>query len=254
MSDSPIFWRSGEDAAIQQAITLARQTFKYFWREIYWENRRIVPALSLAAVKIIWAEQNENEEEMVEHLWLNDIYFDGINIYGKLINQPHALQNIQAGDNLSITLEQLSDWLFVCQDKTYGGFTIQAIRHSMNEAERQEHDAAWGLNFGDSQHIAIAYEADIAPENLIEHPMSRNMREKLAQELQKQPQYAQQSDEQGYTLLHHSAIAGNLTEIEALIAAGANPQAQTATGKTALDFAKQMGWEHIVEYLHLQES
>jgi uncharacterized protein YegJ (DUF2314 family) len=39
------------DPEMQRAYESARATFRYFWREVAWERRRIIPALSLAAVK-----------------------------------------------------------------------------------------------------------------------------------------------------------------------------------------------------------
>lgn len=253
-TNSPIYWADGEDAAMQQAVALAQANFKYFWREQYWENRRIIPALAMSAVKIMFSGSNENGEEIVEHMWIGDVWFDGETLYGSLMNDPHDLPNLTAGDAVAVPLAQLSDWLFVCDDQTYGGYTIHAIRAMLDDEERAEHDAAWGLNFGDFHHIQVAYDADNVPENLLEHPMSRNMRERMVQELSQQPHYAQDADENGYTMLHHSAIAGNLNEIQVLHQAGANLNACTQSGKTALDFARIMGWQHLIEYLQAHDA
>ncbi|WP_349304296.1 ankyrin repeat domain-containing protein [Campylobacter curvus] len=57
------------------------------------------------------------------------------------------------------------------------------------------------------------------------------------------------ADENGYTLLHKEAIAGNLTTIKILLQNFADKNAQTDDGKTALEFASIMGWEHIVKEL-----
>ena len=50
-SESPIFPSPSDDSEMDQAALKARDTFRYFWREMAWEQRRIVPALELAAVK-----------------------------------------------------------------------------------------------------------------------------------------------------------------------------------------------------------
>jgi len=39
------------DPEMQRAYENARANFRYFWREVAWERRRIVPALDLACVK-----------------------------------------------------------------------------------------------------------------------------------------------------------------------------------------------------------
>jgi hypothetical protein len=36
------------DPEMQRAYESARATFRFFWRELAWERRRIVPALDLA--------------------------------------------------------------------------------------------------------------------------------------------------------------------------------------------------------------
>nr|WP_249291663.1 ankyrin repeat domain-containing protein [Campylobacter curvus] len=50
-------------------------------------------------------------------------------------------------------------------------------------------------------------------------------------------------------MLHKEAIAGNLTTIKILLQNFADKNAQTDDGKTALEFASIMGWEHIVKEL-----
>ncbi|HPR63340.1 MAG TPA: DUF2314 domain-containing protein [Thermoanaerobaculia bacterium] len=40
------------DPEMVKANQRARETFKYFWRELSWEKRRIVPGLDMALVKI----------------------------------------------------------------------------------------------------------------------------------------------------------------------------------------------------------
>ena len=81
-SESPIFKSPGEDAEMEQAAAKARQTFRFFWREMAWEQRRIVPGLELAAVKGAFSDPLEIRAENpggfeVEHMWLLEVDFDG---------------------------------------------------------------------------------------------------------------------------------------------------------------------------------
>lgn len=248
--ESPVYFADAEEQNMRQAVARAQETFKYFWRELYWENHRIIPALDLAMVKAPFAEHIDGED-VTEHMWLNEIHFDGHLIHGTLVNSPNHLRQIQAGERLALPVSEISDWMFVCEGKTYGGFTVQAMRAQMSDAERRGHDEAWGLDFGSYNNIQVAYGQKEHPENLTEHPMSLNMREKLAQMLAKHPDEAHNADEEGFTRLHRAAIAGNLNEIEVLLAAGADSQAQTRQGDTALDWAKRIGWPHIVARLQL---
>lgn len=230
-----------------KAFEKAQETFKYFWRELSWEYRRIVPALDMAYVKIAFTEPTENPDSpIVEHMWVGDIDFNGDVIRGRLINTPNELSTIKNGDDVVVPMEQLSDWLFASQDKTYGGFTIQQLRAQMSAEERKEHDDAWGLNFGDFNEVFVVFKEKENPENRIEHPMSINMKESLQEFLKTNPEQITNKDAEGYTFLHRETIAGNKTSVEILLQHGVDQQAKTQSGKTALDFAKQLNWEHLI--------
>ena len=250
MDENQIFYAPGDDPAMAAAVQQAQATFKYFWRELSWEARRIVPALNLACVKVAFEEEPANSDELlVEHMWLNNLAFDGDTISGVLINDPDELTTVQNGDFVSVPWTRITDWLFYCEGRSYGGFTIQAMRAAMSAAERRAHDEAWGLNFGDFNAVEVATGQREHPENLVEHPMSVNMGDKLREFLQQHPAELTSQDEAGYTLLHREAIAGNRTSVAVLLQAGADRHAKTASGKTALDFARQLRWEHLLPVL-----
>ncbi|CAD0004147.1 YegJ family protein [Flavobacterium chungangense] len=245
MESTPIFFADGESPKMIDAFKKAQETFKYFWRELSWEYRRIIPALEVACVKLAFTQEIENET-IVEHMWINDINFDGEKIYGILVNDPNELTNVNNGDEVEIPFNQISDWLFATQGKTYGGFTIQAMRSEMTQKEREEHDDAWGMNFGDFNDILVVYEQKENPQNLTEHPMSINMKESLEDFIKNNPTELTSKDELGYTFLHRETIAGNSTSVQVLIDSGADVNAKTNNGKTALDFARQLNWEHVI--------
>ncbi|WP_062055190.1 DUF2314 domain-containing protein [Aquimarina longa] len=240
-----------QNEKMERAYAQAKQTFNYFWRELYWEYRRIVPALDLSIVKIPFEQKFETiKEPVVEHMWINQIDFDGENISGILMNSPNRLTNISKGDSIIIPLDKISDWMFAIRGKTYGGFTIQMLRSDMEENERAEHDKAWGLDFGDYNDIQTVFEQKVHPENLIEHPMSKNMKGKVRSEyLKGNFDGITSKDENGLTMLHNETIAGNKTIIDVLLKIGIDKEAKTNTGKTALDYAKSLNWEHIIPVL-----
>jgi uncharacterized protein YegJ (DUF2314 family) len=267
MTEEEIFFAKGDNPKMNKAFKDAQDTFKYFWRELSWEYRRIIPALNVACVKVAFTQEKENRQEpIVEHMWINDVEFDGNNVKGVLINSPNELTNVANGDIVDIPFNQISDWLFAITEqkakgilsklfsaapkiKTYGGFTIQAMRSEMTNQERKQHDSAWGLDFGDYNEVLIVNEQKGNPENLIEHPMSKNMREKLVEFLNENPNAIKNFDEKGYSLLHKEAIAGNLTSVKVLIEAGSDKNIKTNQGETALDFAKKLNWAHIIPIL-----
>lgn len=270
MENNSFIFSDGTDPKMIAAYENARKTFKYFWREISWEQRRIIPAMNLACVKAQFSEKHpDSGEEIVEHMWLNDIHFDGDTVSGFLINEPNNLTTIQPGDYFEIPLNEISDWLFAmipAQKKTkglsklfssssepipkaYGGFTIQKMRSDMSESERNDHDEAWQLDFGDFNEIEVVYEQKDKPENLIEHPMSKNMKESFVTFLNDYPAELTNIDEDGFTLLHRETIAGNLSSVEVLLKSGADKNLKTNKGKTPLDYAKQLNWEHLIPIL-----
>lgn len=236
--------------SMEEAILLAQQTFNYFWRELYWEFRRVVKAHDLSVVKV-YCEQTfkGSEEPVVEHLWINEVNFDGEIISGILLNSPNQLTNISEGDRVEVAVNQISDWMFVIHGITYGGFTIHLLRSQMSAHEREVHDKAWGLYFGDYNHINKVYEEDEHPENLIEHPMSINMAEQVNAYFDADPEGVTSADENGLTMLHHEAIAGNKTIVDILFKRGAGKNAKTNSGKTAYDYAKLLNWEHLTGVL-----
>jgi len=52
----PIYFVSSDEDYMQRAFEQARESFKYFWRELYWERRRIAPMLDYAMVKICFLD------------------------------------------------------------------------------------------------------------------------------------------------------------------------------------------------------
>ncbi|MDR2869269.1 MAG: DUF2314 domain-containing protein [Deferribacteraceae bacterium] len=237
-----------ESEQMREAYRKAQDTFKYFWRELYWERHRVIPALSMVAVKVLFTQEDKGE-----HMWIDDVDFDGFNITGVLMNVPEKLTNVAQGDTVNVELDEITDWLFSFGEydgnKVYGGFTVQVLRASMSEEERQQHDEAWGLDFGDPNKILLAHGQEEHPENLIEHPMSLNMRDKLREFLEANQNEINAKDEQGYTMLHREAVAGNRSCAEVLLEMGANKTATTKDGHTAFDLANELKWEHMLAVL-----
>ena len=274
---------SGEqhDPAMQRAIERAQQSFPFFWRELSWEYRRIIPGLDFAAIKLpfkVSAEvQAKHNAPQVEHMWVGDVQFDGHTLSGELLNSANFIPHLQAGTEVSAPLADLEDWMYTSLGVLCGGFTVQAIRASMSERERAEHDKAWGQPFPDPALCNITSYDKPAPEQPTglsrlwkkapapsglpfdeamrlarekEHPMSENMRERYATDLKEQPGMVTQVFDDGWTLLQRDALAGNLAPVEVLYKLGADAhQLRTPQGDTALELAQRMGWTRVVAAL-----
>jgi uncharacterized protein len=262
---------SENDEEMQGASQKARATFRYFWREVAWERRRIVPALNLACVKAPFsdgegASPRENRPE-VEHMWLDDVDFDGRFVTGTLLNSPTWLKTVKEGDSASLRLDEISDWMYVISGEVYGAYTVNLMRSRMEPRERKEHDAAWGLNFGNPETIRVVPDSKRSagflkslfskPETrtqIQEHPMSEAMAPSLKDQLAKDPSMLRAKDDRGWTLLHHQALAGSTATVKVLLEAGADPRAVTDHGMTPMDLANALDWQSVVALLRDRES
>ncbi|WP_197527241.1 DUF2314 domain-containing protein [Pirellulimonas nuda] len=276
--DSPVFSLPADDPEMQLAAAKARETFRYFWRELAWEGRRIVPGLELAAVKATFTDPPEvrarNPDGLsAEHMWLLDVRFDGRTLQGTLINSPQSLTSVSEGDRVTIAGRQICDWMYVASGSVYGGFTVDLMRSRMDSGERKQHDRAWGFDFGDPgvvllvppEYIAQApakakgflsrfgpskqAPQDYAAVAAAEHPMSVNMRESLDQALGESPEMLGEPDDEGFPLLHQLALAGSWDGVDVCLKHGADHNAQAANGLTPLQLAKSLGWKRVAERL-----
>jgi uncharacterized protein len=264
MGESKVFLFDNSDPEMQQAYEKARETFRYFWRELAWERRRIIPGLTLASVKAPFSDGEDAEpvegQPDVEHMWIDDVDFDGQFVTGVLLNSPNWLKTVAEGDPVSVPLAEISDWMYAIGTEVYGAHTVNLLRSRMGREERAEHDAAWGLEFGDPRSVRLAPGGkkggflkslfggakEEVPE---EHPMSENAGPAFAEQLAANPEMASDADDRGWTLLHHQALAGSTATVKALLEHGADPAAVTSEGHTPLDLAQALNWEKVVELL-----
>jgi len=274
-SESPIFQSPSEDAEMEQAAAKARQTFRFFWRELAWEQRRIVPGLELAAVKGSFSDPPEIQAQNpggleVEHMWLLEVDFDGRQLEGTLINSPHSLKSFQEGDRVTLAGKQIFDWMHVIAGNVYGGFTVDLLRSRMGKRERKQHDQAWGFDFGDVGVVDLvppeyigealvkrksffgsskATPQDYSVVAATEHPMSINMRDSFDQTLTENPGLVHQPDDRGYTFLHQLSLAGSWDGVDVCLKHGADPNKSAPNGMTPIALAKCLGWTKVMARL-----
>lgn len=277
-SESPVFHSPDNDLEMEEAAAKARRTFRYFWREMAWERRRIVPGLDLAAVKGTFSDPPKPGDPTspgleVEHMWLLDVDFDGRRLEGTLINSPNSLTSLQEGDRVTISGKQICDWMYVTDGDVYGGFTVDVLRSRMSKRERARHDQAWGFDFGTvgvvnlvppdflgeptskgkgflSRWVSSSQEPqDHAKVAETEHPMSVNMRDGLDQTFTKNPTLVHDTDDRGYTFLHQLSLAGSWDGVDVCLKHGANPKQAAPNGMTPFALAKCLNWKRVMERL-----
>ena len=125
----------------------ARESFRWFWYQVATDFNRIVPANAMALIKAAFCDDFNDPESPVEHMFVDQISFDGEKIHGVLSSEPNWIKSVQEGDDVALTLEQVGDWICVVGEVVYGAFSVQVIRSKMSADERQAHDDAWGLPF-----------------------------------------------------------------------------------------------------------
>ncbi len=242
MSERKVLLSDNSDPLMQLAYQKARGTFRYFWREIAWDRRRIIPALDLACVKASFSdsEQKTGDSPQVEHMWLGEVDFDGEFVSGVLGNSPNWLKSVKEGDSARIRIDQISDWMYAIGGEVYGAFTVNLLRSRMSRQERSDHDVAWGLNFGDPHTIRMVAEQ--------EHSLlSENMAVSLKDNIAKNHSLVSAKGHNGWTLLHQDASAGSTATVKVLLENGADPNALADNGETPLQLAKALGWDSVVE-------
>ncbi|AMA46496.1 DUF2314 domain-containing protein [Pseudomonas alabamensis] len=274
MTDQTIYTTSGDSPALQTAVANAQATFKFFWRELSWESRRIVKGLSLAAVKMSFPVHSDDPEvPTVENMWLNEVDFDGVSISGMLLNEPEWATGFDASERVTLPLAALNDWMYVCGEVVFGGFTVDAMRSEMANEERAEHDAAWGLEFGAPGFVELTMMPEGQPRVRLsraldtpadqealkrleegDHPMAVNLSASMDEMLREHPGAVTDVDEAGWSLLHREALAGNAPMVSALLRHGADASARTAAGQTPLQLAEQAGWPRVVRLLNGEET
>lgn len=274
MTGQIIYSVKGESDELKAAVASAQATFKFFWRELSWEARRIVKSLDIAAVKMSFVlDADDPDIPAVENMWVTDIEFDGESISGVLMNEPRWFTSLKASDPVTLPLAALNDWMYVRGGHVYGGFTVDALRSGMSTEERDAHDRAWGLDFGKAGSVEVVPAEEGQTPRLLsrnldraqdrqtlaalersEHPMALNMRDKVEEGLRQHPEVIREPDAGGWLLLHREVLAGNDTLVRALLRHGADPLTSNCNGQTSLALARAAGWPRIVDLLEGKDT
>lgn len=264
---------SADDPEMQKTQGYGRKTLRFFLRENYWEKRRIVPGLDLAAVKIAFSDPPEIRSQHphdleVEYMWISEVEFDGQHVSGLLLNEPDSLKSVHEGDRVSVSPSQVVDWMYSVMGEVCGGFTVQRMRSRLSKRELRQHDQAWGLEFGEPAIVRLVPDSYLPGEarqkrtplqglegmfiqgdykviDREEHPMSVNTRSMIAEALSNAPEQLYAEDDAGLPLLHSLTVAGSLDGVEVCLQRGADPSLVANNGMTPLKLAKSLGWKKV---------
>ena len=129
---------------LENSIRMARKSFRYFWRELFWDSQRPEPLCSYAGVLCNFGEM-QGDQQVNEKLWLTNVICDGTHIHGVVEREPQKLTSIYAGGGYMVPVNGIDDWMYVINGRAYGAYSIQLLRSKMDEASRLFHDKTLSL-------------------------------------------------------------------------------------------------------------
>ena len=76
--------------------------------------------------------------EKVEHMWLNNVNYDGTHFHGTVNNDPESVHNVKIGQRVTVAPKDISDWMYIDNRKLVGGWSVRVLRDGLPPDERAE--------------------------------------------------------------------------------------------------------------------
>ena len=131
-SDDPVVKVKAEDVEMNTAISVAQASITNFLAAF--RNPQTNQQYFLVKGKF-------TAGEVVEHIWVADLRYDGGVFHGVIANEPQSISGLGFKQPVAVPLGRISDWMFVQDGKLMGGFTSRLLRTRMTAQRRQEADA-----------------------------------------------------------------------------------------------------------------
>ncbi len=123
-----------EDTAVKAAMAKARASLPTFWHAF----EKPGPGEAAFNLKVAL----ENKSKQVEHVWVNAIARTaGGKFTGKIDNTPEALAGAKAGDMVTFSQANISDWMFTRNGKIVGNETMRPLLAHMPKEEAEAYRA-----------------------------------------------------------------------------------------------------------------
>lgn len=123
MSDTHKF--DGDDPELNAAMKEARRRLSEFQDALEKDSRRKIPVMDSPLVKCGFKSPVTGT---IEHMWIEDVRFEGERVVGRLANEPDNIPGLTQGRWVSMPLDDISDWVYREGDRTIGGFTIAVMQ------------------------------------------------------------------------------------------------------------------------------
>jgi uncharacterized protein YegJ (DUF2314 family) len=71
----------------------------------------------------------------VEHFWLTDVAYRNGSFEGRIGNDPGLVTNVRFGQSWTVARDEISDWMFLRDEKIHGNYTMRPLLATMSEDE-----------------------------------------------------------------------------------------------------------------------
>ena len=118
------------DADMLAAIAKARETLPTFWQAFdHHEHGEERFALK---VKI-------TDSHGTEHFWLNNVERKDGKVFGTINNDADIVKSVKLDERIEILEPDISDWLFMRDDKMVGNYTLRVLFKQMPAEEVEKY-------------------------------------------------------------------------------------------------------------------
>src|SRR5882672_3725876 len=115
-----------DDAEMNVAIAKARETLPHFW-QVFEKHERGENDFALK-VKI-------TDANGTEHFWANELKKQDGKIMGTISNDPNTVKTVKLGSRIEITEADISDWMYMREEKMIGNHTLKPLLKHMPKDE-----------------------------------------------------------------------------------------------------------------------
>ena len=131
-----VVYYDDEDDLMNRAVAQAKATYSEFVLALEAEDPAI---LGLSVKKPFEAKEG------YEHIWISDISWDGQAFSGTVGNEPVDVPGLTYGQAVTVTPEELSDWMYIRDGMLHGGYTLRVTLSEYPPEERAAMEREMGF-------------------------------------------------------------------------------------------------------------
>jgi len=119
-----------DDVEMNTAIAKARASLPEFWQ--HFERPRTGETSFSLKVKI-------SEGKETEHFWTDHIEQKDGKVFGIIGNDAESVHNVKLGDRVEILEPNISDWMYLRNDKIVGNYTMRPLFKHMSAKDVEKY-------------------------------------------------------------------------------------------------------------------